>query len=226
MRVINYWARLVSSDRDRLSNKIFGLIKNRFGVQWCRGVRKVLRRYDMLHHWADGLGAPLSGFQNSFRKLVWESEQATIRGRVSEGVGHSRWFKHIMPQTGRLRYPVYMDIVNPKHYKVMSQFRLSNCNIRVVTGAWSGEDLEHRYCQFCRFHAVDDEVHFLLECRQLENLRLRYLPADVLSSRSFVNCIKLMNSNNARILNRLCDFLTKALKLRGEVTRVAGQGAP
>ena len=54
----------------------------------------------------------------------------------------------------------------------------------------------------------------LLECRFLERLRKRYLPPELLLSRSYQNCIEMLNSDSARTLNRLGDFLTKAFKLR------------
>ena len=70
IRLVNYWAKLKSSTAGRLSNQVFDVIGQRFGVSWCRGVRKVLRRYDMLHHWGDGLDCELGAYQTNFRNLV------------------------------------------------------------------------------------------------------------------------------------------------------------
>ena len=226
IRVINYWARMATSTRTRLSDRLFGIIKSRHGMAWCRGVRKVLRRYQMLHMWNDGINETLHSFQATVRKLVWDTELEAIRVRVGQAAGHSNWYRHLMPETGRFKYPKYMDALNPKHHKIMSQLRLSNIKIRSITGAWVGEDRDLRFCSHCRFHAVDDEMHFLLECPQLEILRRRYLPPSVLTNRSFVKCVELVNSVNPRVLNRLCDFMVKGFRVRSEAAEVQGRGPP
>ena len=42
IRVLGYWARLQASTYDRLSDKLFGLVRNTWSYTWCRGVRRIL----------------------------------------------------------------------------------------------------------------------------------------------------------------------------------------
>ena len=161
IKVINYWAHLRLSTRNRLSDKLFVLVKSVKGFKWCRGIRKILTRYNLLHLWDTDIVQSLTKFQDSFKKQVWDKELAMIRDRVTGAGGHSEWYKHLMPIGERYSHPVYMGNINIKHVKLMSCFRLRSNDLGVVTGAWSGIPRTERYCQYCRYHAVEDEVRVL-----------------------------------------------------------------
>ena len=226
IRVINYWARLRLSTHNKLSEKLFVLIKSIKGFKWCRGIRKILRRYDKLELWDTDITQSLSCFQNSFKNHVWDTELATICNRVTNSGGHSDWYKHIMPACKKYSHPYYMGNINHKHIKVLSRFRLRSNDLGVVTGAWDGTPRDQRYCRLCRFHAVEDEVHLLCECPKYEILRRRYLPAYMYQSRSFASCIKLLTCKDATVLNRLCDFLQKSQVIRTDLLPIRGGRGP
>ena len=71
---------------------------------------------------------------------------------------------------------------------------------------------EERLCVQCG--VVDDEVHLLLECTCNEHLRRRYLPPNILQSRSAQSAIDLLNSEDKVILNNVSLFIAKSFKLR------------
>ena len=82
--------------------------------------------------------------------------------------GHSLWYKHLMPPVGKLtRAGVYIQVVNYRHLRLLSRFRLRSNDLRVVTGAGHGEERSARYCIYCRNGAIDDEVHLICECTNI-----------------------------------------------------------
>ena len=227
IKIINYWARMHLRVHNRLSDKLFALTCKVRGYKWNRGVRKILRRYDMLDLWDSGPTGTLDSFKKRFSSFVWTHEQELLHERVNNVDGHSLWYKQLLPKLGKCTYASYMSIVNQKHLALLSQFRLRSNNLRIVTGAWLGEERITRYCLYCNHRAVDDEVHLLCECGMYETIRRKYLPEYLLNARSFNNCIKLMNSTEPIVLNRLCDFLSQAFKLRARnIPAGALPGAP
>ena len=97
-----------------------------------------------------------------------------------------------------------MKVLDGKQTWVMSRFRLRTNNVVLVTGAWRGIDLPDHLCS-----TVEDETHFLCECRRLTHLRRRYLPEYVRVSPSAESAVKLMRSTDSVVLNNICIFIKK-----------------
>ena len=53
----------------------------------------------------------------------------------------------------------------------LSKLRLSSFKLAIVTGKWFKTKKEERICKFCDLNEVEDETHFLLQCRNYKGLR-------------------------------------------------------
>ena len=53
----------------------------------------------------------------------------------------------------------------------LSKLRLSSFKLTIVTGKWFKTKKEERICKFCDLNEVEDETHFLLQCRNYKDLR-------------------------------------------------------
>ena len=104
-----------------------------------------------------------------------------------------------------------MTMLNNTNSRIMTRFRLRSHKLAVVTGAWTGTPIQDRVCTTCG--VLEDEVHFLCECQRLTSLRKRFLPNFVSRSPSAASAIQLMRSTDSKVLNNLCIYIRKGLKI-------------
>ena len=61
--------------------------------------------------------------------------------------------------------------MNTKHRSALSKFRLSNHELMIEVGRHKGVPKEERFCPLCPNPAVEDEIHFLINCQSFNTLR-------------------------------------------------------
>ena len=216
--MVGFWAGLTVTGCTKLSAQFYRVLAKNAVSPWCDSVREALTTYGYPELWPDG---PLNGhltFKENFKAKVWEQEQAAIYNRIMEGDGHASFYCQLVDPPQRLVTPWYMNAIDLKRIKTMCRFRLRSTNLEVVRGAWVGTPRNERVCRSCGI--LDDEVHFLMECRPLEHLRVKLLPAALLRSRSAASAIELLRSDNSSIVNNLCLFIERGFKL----CDIVGQG--
>ena len=143
---------------------------------------------------------------------MWKHEQKLITSNIATGTGQTRFYQFLTNDShGKLISPWYMRNIHRNNIKTLTQFRLRSNNLAMVRDAWRGVAIENRLCNKC--HQIDDEVHFISECKLLEGLRQKYLPEYIRQSRNTVNTINLLISEDCRIINNLCIFIKKGMKI-------------
>ena len=68
----------------------------------------------------------------------------------------------------------YIDLVcNRNQRSFLSRFRVGSHRLRVETGRWTFPkiDFEDRTCLYCDSGVIDDEVHFITQCKLTESNR-------------------------------------------------------
>ena len=65
----------------------------------------------------------------------------------------------------------YLDLRNMKMRNALSKLRLFSFKLAIVTGKCLKTKKEKRICKFCDLSEVEDETHFLLQCRNYKDLR-------------------------------------------------------
>ena len=94
---------------------------------------------------------------------------------------HQTTFSEIRKETSKLRtysllknkigYEEYLSqIKNIKHRTILTKLRLSNHKLEIETGRYRRVNKNLRNCPFCPEN-VEDEMHFLLQCKTLKPLR-------------------------------------------------------
>ena len=82
-------------------------------------------------------------------------------------------------QNVQLEPYVTMNITKQER-SLMAQFRCGILPLRVETGCYRNEPLQERYCVLCKSNSIEDEKHFIFQCKFYENNRI-----------SFFHCINL-----------------------------------
>ena len=103
----------------------------------------------------------------------------------------------------------------------LSKLRLSSFKLAIVTGKWFKTKKEERICKFCDLNKVEDETHFLLQCRNYKDLRkglINYLISTENINLTFGNQLEklklLLVSGSWGSLNALGKFVLEAYKKR------------
>ena len=123
-----------------------------------------------------------------FRKLgfyhVWENQttmsksrllfsvQKKLEERFIESWKNSIWNDDGNPNGNKLR--TYRQIKNNYLNKCtissVTKVRISNSKLHIEIGRYNKTPLQDRVCQLCK-EGVEDEFHFLIQCKVLENER-------------------------------------------------------
>ena len=111
----------------------------------------------------------------------------------------------------------YLQVINNYFIpKQLTRFRISNHQLLIEEGTHRGIDPIDRRCKFCDTNCVENEIHFLLVCPLYHNLRLKYIL--ILEHLGFYqpysNFIKIMSSENKKVIRNLALFVYKAFQLR------------
>lgn len=61
--------------------------------------------------------------------------------------------------------PYVCTNMNRKYRSVLAQLRSGILPLEVETGRWRGVEIEGRICKLCEDDCIEDEAHFLLNCR-------------------------------------------------------------
>ena len=108
------------------------------------------------------------------------------------------------------------QITITKFRTALSKLRLSSHKLAVETGRYTRPitPLDNRKCSICNI--LEDEFHFLFECRIYTDLRKQYLPKSLWKRCNIPNLINLMTNESAKVNIRLSQYIYKAFKLRSE----------
>ena len=73
----------------------------------------------------------------------------------------------------------YLEILTIPNYRIsVSRLRVSSHRLYVETGRWRRPHSVPYYERKCHIgNVLDDEYHFVLKCRMLNDLRTKYIPS-------------------------------------------------
>ena len=113
----------------------------------------------------------------------------------------------------------YMQVINNYFIRrQLTRFRISNHRLLIEESRHRGIDPTDRTCKFCDMNCVENEIHFLLVCPLYHNLRVKYtlIPEHLGFYQSYNNFIKIMLSENEKVIRNLASFVYKAFQLRSK----------
>ena len=109
---------------------------------------------------------------NAHKKVF--ARQADIRNQtslsnISKPDSKLRTYSLIKKDLGTENYLI--DVINTKHRVALSKFRPSNHELMIEVGRHKRVPKEERLCPLCPNPVVEDEIHFLLNCQSLNDIR-------------------------------------------------------
>ena len=107
-----------------------------------------------------------------------------------------------------------LDIINvPSHRIALTRLLCSSHRLRVETGRWLRPKIprNNRKCTIC--NKIDDEFHFLLECKLHIVNRTKFIKKYYWERPSVFKCIQLMTVHNKRELRNLAKYAYKCFQI-------------
>ena len=220
MKLLLYWARLVRLDDSRRVKQVYRSRREQAEKRisdWCSHVHRTLMSIGLGHIW----DSEEVGSENDWKNLL----KARIQAREEK-----EWLE-VMAQLPKLRtYRKLKLVLKKEDYlttimdreerRRMTALRGGTHPLRIETGRWRGELLEHRTCTFCAKGEIEDEAHVLLCCSTYERERSE-LYRSVQSSTNYD--MRVMSSDRELALKLLlaggCLQRRKRLFVQSEVAK-------
>ena len=120
-------------------------------------------------------------------------------------------------------YVVVLTRKNPSR-KALVRFRISSHQLRIETGTYEKIPRNERICYFCTSNKIEDENHFLLDCKaysQIRDIFFSKLETKIPDFKSLSHdtlISLLMNSSDYLINCQLVSFISQCFELRTKLT--------
>ena len=110
--------------------------------------------------------------------------------------------------------PVYLSMKMNRHLRqIMSRFRFGISDLAIHHYRYSSAG-DHCYtCPLCK-EAEDNEIHFVLICPVISDIRRQYIPYKFYRQPCLFRYTLLMTATNMSIVRNLANFLYRAFKFR------------
>jgi hypothetical protein len=214
--IIKFWIKLLLSDENKYSRKIYLLLKqditdNPSRKNWCSFLRDLLCILGFHEVWLfQTIGDPKLFLINVKQRLKDQFLQ-NWSGRLNDS-SRAIFYRYISNH----RFQPYLNYLSVRKFRVcMSRLRVCSHRLFIETGRWTrpvSTPISERKCIFC--DKLEDEYHFVLECTLYSDLRKLFIPNYYVNRPNMQKFIELMNSENRRIMKNLSMYIEKAFALR------------
>lgn len=110
----------------------------------------------------------------------------------------------------------YLDIINIAKNRInLTRIRVSSHRLHIETGRWKkpiATPINERKCSIC--DKLEDEFHFVLECKMYESIRKELIPAYYYLNPNMFKFTELIMTNNTKMIRKLSLYLTRSMELR------------
>ena len=218
VRCIRYWLKLTCMGEDRLPHKAYMMLYNldaRGKRNWVSNVRMQLFQYGFGFVWMNQGVGRVNEFIRAFRERLidcrWQDWEDHVQ--TSDRFSMYRSFNSISHCT-----KTYITMNMDRHLKrIMTKFRFGVSELSVHYYRYRSHVEKDLKCPLCG-EAKEDEVHFVLCCPMLDDIRKQFIPPKCCKHPCLFRLSLLLASTNQEIVRKLSIFLYKAFKIRDTVT--------
>ena len=163
VRIIKFWCRMVSSDNILVSYFYNNMVEacSKGAKNRASNVKSLLDSYGLSYAWCN----PLSLNLNTFHLLFKERAIDVFKQSWVNDISQSSSLLLYKDFKSEMVYERYLDILPYKIRTVISQLRLAAHQLRIVTGRYSQNRIDHslRLCTLCNnSHIESSQVKYAL----------------------------------------------------------------
>ena len=185
-------------------------------ICWASRVRDLLLSKGFGNVWVNQSAESVTGFAQEFKQRCVDMDIQSWHGNVLD-FGSLRTYRIVKES---LQFEDYVDMkISDEFRNLFTRIRGGLLNIRSNTGRWHENGLcyERRICQFCNQNVVENEFHFLFECRAWSAFRVRL--------NVYQECIDkdiklVLNTDRKDLIIDVCRYTKQVLNFREEIMEV------
>lgn len=208
---IRYWLHILQMEECRLPLKCYRVLcklDSRGKVTWATNVRKCLSNYGFFHVWEQqGVGS-VSMFLKCFKQRVIDCRWQEWDAHISDS---DRFILYRMFKTTHFVEPYLHIDVNRYIKNALIRLRAGVSIILVHEQRFKSPSEGNFLCRLCGLF-LEDEVHFVLCCPCLTDLRSTLIPYKYYAYPSTFRLSLLLSTCNPHVLKNLAIFLYLSTK--------------
>ena len=210
---IRYWIRLLEMGDHRIPKKAYYMLKTldeRDKQTWVTKIRLCLYENGFGYVWENQGVSNSKIFLRIFKQRLvdcrWQMCNTHIQCSERFNVYRSFISVHSVP--------MYLSLVINNQFKIcMSRFRFGVSQLAVHFYRYRACTAQELLCPMCRL-GVEDEVHFVLCCIYLQDLRVRMIAEKFWREPNAFRLSCLLAARNKTTVRNWCIYLYRAFKIR------------
>ena len=216
MNIIKYWLKICTASNNKYIKKVYDML-NIYNeshintVNWVSQVRTLLSTHGFFEVWLNQGVGDINLFLNVFKRRVDDNFIQKWSTELNES-SRALFYR----QFSSYEFAKYLNIINIAKYRTaFTRLRLASHRLEVECGRWRkpvSVPFQDRKCKQC--NTLEDEYHFLIECKNYIELRKAYIKPYYWKHPSNFKCIQLLTSGNKVELRKLSVYIYKAFELR------------
>ena len=215
--IIKYWTKILISDDNKYINKIYNMLKREAEenqcVNWCVLLRDLLGSLGLNYVWISQTVGDIKFFLALVKQRLNDQFVQNWEGRLNDS-SRAIFYRKI----SNFEFQPYLNKINMKKFcQSLTKLRVSSHRLAVETGRWNKPvqiPFNDRKCRICS--VLDDEFHFVLECKQFEELRKKYIPRYYRIRPNMVRFVELINNTTENTIRNLSMFVYYAFQNKVE----------
>ena len=216
VNTVRFWLRITSMDSARIPFKSYLMLKHldeRDKKTWVTNIRLCLFQNGFGYVWENQSVGNIKEFLNVFKRRLIDCRWQ----QCNDHMQNSERFEMYNTYRSFLETPEYLKLnINKELKYIMCKFRFGVSDIALHSLRYSKSTQNDLLCPMCK-NCTEDEVHFVLSCPYLYELRKDYISEKYYRFPNRFRLSLLLASRNEEIVRKLCIFLYKAFKLRSIV---------
>ncbi len=237
---MKYWIKILLMNNTRLVKNIYNTSKQRYWIDgtnnWCRSIHILAKKYNLLTLWNDE--SKIYQYQGDAVQL--RQKWTSIIYEKIQNIEQEHWLRAINSKPKLRTYRTFKFKLELETYLLsdhrkaarylLTCIRSGTNKLRIETGRWKKpkEAPEERVCRACLSGEIEDEKHFVLQCKAYNELRNQMIDSIRIKTYNKVNLytypkdklwLMLMNPHRykVQITESLKEFLQRAMKKRAKI---------
>ena len=174
-RTIKYWIHIMELEENRYVKCMYNVLYQRSLINvtrsWVTEVRNLLCNCGFAEVWYN----QSVRYNEDFLKVVTQRIYDIYSQDWSAKLHESPSSRTYILYKDALIFSKYISEIKIEKWRIsLTRFRTNNHKLAIETGRWNKLPINERKCNFCL--ELEDEFHFLLECKLYITLRKRILP--------------------------------------------------
>ena len=214
--IIKYWFKILSAHNNKYIKVVYELMLRDIEllprkVNWASLVRHLLMTLGFYDVWlGQGVGN-YDEFMTALKQRLTDNFVQNWHSRLEDS-SRAVFYRSI----ASFHFQPYLEHINvSKFSQALSKLRISSHRLEIEAGRWvrpHSIPVNDRKCAVCQ--VLEDEYHFVLECRMYTELRRKYISKYYWHRPSMFKFVELINTCNTRYLKNLGAFVYQAFKTR------------